>query len=217
MIVAIESASTDLSLALAEPDGSLIAVDGWSSTQRGGPELLPLLSALLGNHERRLDETSALAVGIGPGSFTGLRVGMSLAKGLAFALGRPIVGVPSLAAWLDSEEGTVAAVGRAGAREGYLLIRGETEARIVERDALAGIVNGRPVVAPAELAAAFGLDEARPPLRAAAAIASVAAARLARDPAGDDLARLEPAYLRSPRGVDQLVPPDTLAGAIRWP
>ena len=44
-----------------------------------------------------------MAVGVGPGSFTGLRVGMGLAKGIALARHVPIVGVPSLVAWLVAE------------------------------------------------------------------------------------------------------------------
>ena len=103
MIVAIESASADVSIALADPDGTLRRVDGWSAGQRQSHELLPRIAALLQADGSALTAVSALAVGIGPGSFTGLRVGMSVAKGLAVALDRPIVGVPSLPAWLESE------------------------------------------------------------------------------------------------------------------
>ena len=56
------------------------------------------------------------------------------------------------------------------------------------------------VVAAEELASAFGLIAARRP-RGAIAIAPRAAARIAADPAGDDLRTLEPIYLRAPRGV----------------
>lgn len=204
MIVAIESASTDLSLALAAPDGRQLATDGWRSEGRGAHDMLPRLLALLERSGHRLDEARALAVGIGPGSFTGLRVGMSMAKGLALALGRPIVGVPSLEAWLEGEPQARAAVARAGAREAYLLLRGEPEPRIVDRDLLPAEAGSAPVVAPGELAEAFGLAGAIAPVRAAPAVAVMAAARLAVAPDGDDLARLEPAYLRQPRGVGQL-------------
>ena len=60
-----------------------------------------------------------------------------------------------------------------------------------------------PSCAPAELIAAFALADAVQPLRAAAAVARLAALRLRDEPAGDDLSRLEPAYLRAPRGVPQ--------------
>jgi tRNA threonylcarbamoyladenosine biosynthesis protein TsaB len=204
MIVAIESASTDLSVAIAAEDGEPLGVDGWRSARRGAHELLPRLLALLALNGYRLEQATAFAVGSGPGSFTGLRVGMSLAKGMALALRRPIVGVPSLEAWLAADPEARAAVARAGAREAYLLLRGETGPRIVDRQELPSQAGVAAVVAPGELAEAFGLAGAVAPTSAAAAVGSIAAARLATDPGGDDLARLEPAYLRPPRGVGPL-------------
>jgi tRNA threonylcarbamoyladenosine biosynthesis protein TsaB len=203
MIVAIESASTDLSVAIAADDGELLAVDGWRSAGRGAHDLLPHLLALL-PRGYRLDQATSFAVGTGPGSFTGLRVGMSLAKGMALALGRPIVGVPSLEAWLAAETDARAAIARAGARDAYLLLRGEMTPRVVDRDELPAQAGEAAVVAPGELSEAFGLAGAVPPTGAAAAIAAIAATRLATNPSGDDLARLEPAYLRAPRGLGQL-------------
>lgn len=195
MIIAIDGASTDLSVALATPDGALVSEDAWSSAQRQSAELLPRLMGLL--TDRSLHDASMVAVGTGPGSFTGLRTAMALAKGLSVGLGIPIVGVPSLGAWLDAEPDAIAAVARAGAREAYLLLRGATDPRIVDREAFgtAGVV-----VAPAELAAAFGLTDARRP-RGARAIAQRAAERISTQPAGDDVRALEPIYLRAPRGV----------------
>jgi len=197
VIIAIDGASTDLSLAVAEADGTTIGEDAWSSAQRQSAELLPHLLTLLERAGRPLGGASIIAVGTGPGSFTGLRVAMAIAKGLCFGLRLPIVGVPSLAAWLDADPDAVAAVARAGAREGYLLARGEPAPRIVDREALA---SAGTVVAPAELALAFGLHDARRP-RGATAIARRAAERIAADPAGDELEALEPIYLRAPRGV----------------
>jgi tRNA threonylcarbamoyl adenosine modification protein YeaZ len=212
MIIAIESASSDPSLALAAPDGEAFAVDGWASEVRQASELLPRLLVLLARSGRELREATALAVGIGPGSFTGLRVSMSLAKGIAYALGVPLCGVPSLAAWLLAEPQAVAAVARAGAQEAYILPRGEAEPRIVVSTELPALLGSSPVVAPSELASAFDLVNARSPSAAAAAIASLAAERLAELPAGDDLERLEPAYLRAPRGIG----PNS-AEVRRWP
>jgi len=207
VIIALDGASTDLSLALAEADGTTAAEDAWSSAQRQSAELLPRLLALVASADRSLVEVRAVAVGTGPGSFTGLRVAMAIAKGLALGLGRPIVGVPSLPAWLAAEPDAVAALARAGARDAYFLARGETEPRIVDRDELgdAGVV-----VAPAELADAFALSDVRSP-RGAPAIARSAAERLAQDSAGDDLSLLEPLYLRAPRGVTTESPE-----RVRW-
>jgi len=135
-------------------------------------------------------------------------VAMALAKGMAFALGRPIIGVPSLVAWLAAEPDAVAALARAGARDAYMLERAETQIRVVDRDDVAA--RTEVVAAPAELAAVFELAGARSP-RAASTIARLAAARLATQPGGDDLARLEPIYLRAPRGV--IASPE---GAVKW-
>jgi tRNA threonylcarbamoyladenosine biosynthesis protein TsaB len=201
MIIAIDGASTDLSVALLETDGTPVGEDAWTSEQRQSSELLPRLLGLIERHGRSVRETTGLAVGTGPGSFTGLRVAMALAKGLATALGRPIVGVPGLAAWLETEPDAVAALARAGAREAYVLLRDHEEPMIADRDLLHGRLADRIVVAPSELAAAFGLAEARSP-RAAMTIGRAAARRLESGGRGDDLARLEPRYLRAPRGLE---------------
>ena len=209
MIIAFDGAATDLSVAIAEPDGSLIADAAWSSAQRQSAELLPRLLELLAAHGRELDSTTGVAVGLGPGSFTGLRVAMALGKGLAFGLGRPMVGIPSLAAWLAAEPSASAALSRAGAREAYLLARDGNGPLIADRDRIEERLADEPVVAPGELAAAFGLRNATPP-RAAGEMSRTAAARIANGEA-DDLARLEPLYLRAPRGLS-----DEASGEVRW-
>lgn len=211
MIVAIDGTSTDLSVALAGADGRPIGLEAWSSAGRQSSELLPRLLALLDREDRVISDAAAVAVGTGPGSFTGLRVAMALGKGLAVALGCPIVGVPSLDAWLASSPDAVAAVARAGAREAYVQLRGEADPVLADREGLADRLGARTVVAPDELAEAFGLSSAIRP-QAAGEIARRAAERLADDPNGDDLARLEPRYLRSPRGTRSDV-----AELARWP
>lgn len=61
--------------------------------------LLPGVDYLLRQSGLELADVDAIAVSVGPGSFTGLRVGLSLAKGMAFATGKPIVAVPTLEAF----------------------------------------------------------------------------------------------------------------------
>ncbi|HLE88533.1 MAG TPA: tRNA (adenosine(37)-N6)-threonylcarbamoyltransferase complex dimerization subunit type 1 TsaB [Candidatus Limnocylindria bacterium] len=211
MIIALENASSDPSIALAAPDGTILAVDGWSVGRRQGSDLLPRLLALLARDDRELRHATAVAVGAGPGSFTGLRVAMSVAKGLALALDIPVVAAPSLVAWLAAEPGSAAAVTRAGARDAFVLLRGEREPRIALTAELPAIVAGRGVVAPTELAEAAGLAGALTPHRAAGAIAEAVAARLAADPGGDDLDHLEPIYLRPAGRIGPT------RGVVGWP
>jgi tRNA A37 threonylcarbamoyladenosine modification protein TsaB len=123
---------------------------------------------------------------------------MALAKGLAVGLDRPLVGIGSLDAWLETDPDAVAAVGRAGAHEAYVLLRGADRPLIADEATIRERLRERRVVAPAEVADAFGLPDAVPPRAAAAVIA-----RRARERAdGDDVRRLEPAYVRAPRGLD---------------
>jgi tRNA threonylcarbamoyladenosine biosynthesis protein TsaB len=60
--------------------------------------LLPAIDRALGEARITLDALGGIAVSIGPGSFTGLRIGLSTAKGLVYATGLPLVGVPTLEA-----------------------------------------------------------------------------------------------------------------------
>ncbi len=59
-------------------------------------EILPALNDLLRNKKIKLDELKGIAISLGPGSFTGLRIGLSFAKSLSFSLNIPLVGVPTL-------------------------------------------------------------------------------------------------------------------------
>lgn len=75
--------------------------------------MLPSLSRLLSVLNVKKNELELIAVALGPGSFTGLRVGLCVAKGLALGLGIPLVGVPSLPMFANRVQGwrgTVCAV-----------------------------------------------------------------------------------------------------------
>jgi tRNA threonylcarbamoyladenosine biosynthesis protein TsaB len=95
MLVAIDTATEYASLALH--DGFQVRVEHtWESPRRHTIELWPRLAAALGQLNIGADRLRAVAVARGPGSFTGLRVGIAAAKGLALARGLPLVGVPTL-------------------------------------------------------------------------------------------------------------------------
>lgn len=97
LMLALESSAKAASAALFEND-KLLAL----SVQNGGlthsRTLLPMAEAIFSGMDRKLSEIDVIAVAHGPGSFTGLRIGMAEAKGLAWALEKPVVGVSTLEA-----------------------------------------------------------------------------------------------------------------------
>lgn len=95
MEIAIDTSTEIASIALSHR-GEVEAEMTWPSGQNQTVELLPNLLHLLQQAKRSLDESGAIIVAKGPGSFNGLRVGVGTAKGLAFALGVPLVGVGTL-------------------------------------------------------------------------------------------------------------------------
>jgi tRNA threonylcarbamoyl adenosine modification protein YeaZ len=95
MILAIDASTDNASLALAQ-DSKLLAEANWHCEQNHSVELLPHLARLLDEAKADVKSISAVMVARGPGSFNGLRVGISTAKGLAFSLGVPLIGVSSL-------------------------------------------------------------------------------------------------------------------------
>lgn len=95
MLLAIDTATQVMSLALH--DGfSLRAEQTWYTSNNHTAELAPAVRALLAHSDLAMTDLTALAVSIGPGSYTGLRIGVSLAKGMAAALKLPLVGVTTL-------------------------------------------------------------------------------------------------------------------------
>jgi tRNA threonylcarbamoyladenosine biosynthesis protein TsaB len=86
--------------------------------------LLEDVDALLRRGGTQSDAVDALAVGIGPGSFTGVRIGLATARGLALALGIPVAGVSTLAALAAGAPGAVPVVD-ARRREVFVLLDGE--------------------------------------------------------------------------------------------
>jgi tRNA threonylcarbamoyl adenosine modification protein YeaZ len=95
MQLAIDTSTDTASLALVQ-DGEVLAELTWRCGQNHTVQLLPHLAHLLDKTEVNLQSLSCIIVARGPGSFNGLRVGISTAKGLAFSLGIPIVGISTL-------------------------------------------------------------------------------------------------------------------------
>lgn len=95
LILGIETSSTQVSCALGGPDGVLAAAQV-NRGQRHAELLSPMIRQVCDAAGVPLASVEAVAVGVGPGLFTGLRVGLATAKAIAFGLGVPAIGVGSL-------------------------------------------------------------------------------------------------------------------------
>lgn len=95
LVLALETSTPQSSVAIGGEQGVIAsAVVSWG---RGHSEVtVPAIERLLEWSEIELPQIGGVAVGVGPGLFTGLRVGISTAKGLAQVLGLPMVGIGSL-------------------------------------------------------------------------------------------------------------------------
>jgi tRNA threonylcarbamoyladenosine biosynthesis protein TsaB len=95
-LLALDTATFVASVAVWK-DGAIVAA-GDAHADTHSEKLLPLVDALLRQAGLAPADLDGVACGAGPGSFTGLRIGLATAKGLGFALGKPLVLVSSLAA-----------------------------------------------------------------------------------------------------------------------
>jgi tRNA threonylcarbamoyladenosine biosynthesis protein TsaB len=95
MLLAIDTSTAQVGLALY--DGMQILSEmTWTTRQHHTTELAPALSGLLNRCGVTMDMVSALGVAVGPGSFTSLRVGLSLVKGIALARHIPVIGISTM-------------------------------------------------------------------------------------------------------------------------
>ena len=95
MLLAVDTSTAQVGLAVY--DGSqVIGEYAWRSSQRHTVELAPAIYELLTRCGLTMEDIRALGVALGPGSFTSLRVGLSLVKGLAIARQLPVIGIPTL-------------------------------------------------------------------------------------------------------------------------
>ncbi len=96
-ILALETSAKAVSAAVTE-DGRLLAQGYQDTGLTHSRTLMPIVEAILKNTELTVQDMDAIAVAAGPGSFTGIRIGVAAAKGLAFAAEKPAAGVSTLAA-----------------------------------------------------------------------------------------------------------------------
>jgi tRNA threonylcarbamoyladenosine biosynthesis protein TsaB len=223
-LLVVDTATTRAVIALGARDGALLEERSWVAGYRHGEELLGRIDALLEAAGTGADELGGLVVGTGPGAFTGLRVGLATVKGLAFALGLPVVGVATGQALLsaaaataaDADSAVLAGSDRplvllqpAGPSDTVLsrpgerprIVPGGTDPGLIEHEQLVAVdLDGRvPEAAALRGAEALG--------GLAAALLRAGAARLdASEGEGDPLPELVPEYVTLPRGVRASVP-----------
>lgn len=101
-LLGLDTATSTAGIAIV--DGDRVLAEARHDTAGRGADLLVAIDRLCREAGVAPAELDAIAVGAGPGSFTGLRIGMATAKGIAFAAGRPLWAVSSLAALADDAQ-----------------------------------------------------------------------------------------------------------------
>lgn len=96
LILCIETATTNCSVALGENGNLLDLKEDYDKTYSHAERLHLFIEEILHKNNLSTDDLDAVAISKGPGSYTGLRIGVSAAKGLCFAVDIPLISVPTL-------------------------------------------------------------------------------------------------------------------------
>jgi tRNA threonylcarbamoyladenosine biosynthesis protein TsaB len=97
LILNLETATPVCSVALSR-HGNLLGYREADGDKSHATRLTVLIQELLADHLLEMDEVDAISLSMGPGSYTGLRIGASVAKGMAYGSGKPLIGIPTLKA-----------------------------------------------------------------------------------------------------------------------
>lgn len=92
MILALKTASMETELSLLNESGQTIDHELWQSGRQLSEKLLSHIEALIKKHEQAISDLDGIVVFEGPGSFTSLRIGLTVTNTMAYAQGIPIVG-----------------------------------------------------------------------------------------------------------------------------
>lgn len=202
LLLALDTATPAVTVALH--DGTdVVAASSQVDARRHGELLLPTVDRVLAEAGIRLDAVTGIVVGIGPGPYTGLRVGLMTADTFGLALGVPVHGLCTLdgLAYAADVEGPFVVATDARRKEVYWARYEKPRTRAtdpaVDRPAeIADTVAGLPAVGAGALLYPEIFPDARAPEHvSAAALAALAAERLA---AGEELEAPRPLYLRRP-------------------
>lgn len=220
LILAIDTALDHCAAAVLDTDtGQPRAIESLPMKRGHAEALMPLIARVTAQSGLAFAELDRIAVTTGPGSFTGLRVGLSAARGIALAAHKPVVGVTTLSAYaapVVSEDGAHPVISAIDARHDHVyfqVVSGAGDELVAPRvapidDALRAarfstphlVGNAARILAerwPTDAAAPASIDA-----QAAPDISWVAWLGAAADP---ELARARPFYLRAP---DVKVPAD---------
>jgi len=96
LILSIETATTNCSVSLSKQGKTLVLKEDYDKSYSHAERLHVYIDAVLKEANINSKQLNAIAVSKGPGSYTGLRIGVSAAKGFCFALDRPLISVPTL-------------------------------------------------------------------------------------------------------------------------
>jgi tRNA threonylcarbamoyladenosine biosynthesis protein TsaB len=104
VILLVETATAVCSVALSK-DGTLLGIRESVSRNAHSSSVTVFIDGILSEAGLPLEQIDAVAVSMGPGSYTGLRIGVASAKGLCYALGKPLIAVPTLQAMANGLRG----------------------------------------------------------------------------------------------------------------
>jgi len=202
LLLALDTATPAVTVALHDGT-SVVASSSQVDARRHGELLLPAVDRVLAEAGTRLDAVTGIVVGVGPGPYTGLRVGLMTADTFGLALGVPVHGVCTLDGLAYASDLTVPFVVATDARrkEVYWARYDDSRTRVtepaVDRPAdIAEAVADLPAIGAGALLYPDTFPQAREPEHVtAAALASLAVEKLA---AGEELPAPRPLYLRRP-------------------
>ncbi|MEU9283330.1 tRNA (adenosine(37)-N6)-threonylcarbamoyltransferase complex dimerization subunit type 1 TsaB [Streptomyces sp. NPDC048275] len=200
LLLALDTATPAVTVALHDGT-SVLASSSQVDARRHGELLLPTVDRVLAEVGLRLDAVTGIVVGVGPGPYTGLRVGLMTADTFGLALGVPVHGLCTLdgLAYAAEVEGPFVVATDARRKEVYWARYADPRTRVSEPavDRPGDLdLGGLPAVGAGALLYPDTFPDARAPERvSAAALASLAAERLN---AGEELEAPRPLYLRRP-------------------
>lgn len=210
MELCIDTSTRYASVGVSE-EGRILAELAWRSERNHSVELAPALQRVMEHAGVGMDDVTTVFAAVGPGGFSALRVGLSVAKSLAMARDVPLVGVNTLdieAVPYRGLECPLAAVIGAGRSKVYVgtydrTLSPDGDYRVVQREMLEGALREGTIVCGEEAGAVRDLVESRasvietpPPTRTASALAKLAYERL-RAGRADDPDLLQPVYMHS--------------------